>query len=829
MIALTNILSNGFWNSVWGTGSETFINLCFAIDSVIYSLISWLYSVFITIAKARILTSKVMDPLIERLYLVIGIFALFFAAYTFINVIINPDNISKGDSSPVGFIKNIVISILALTFIPTVFNFAYSVQSSILDSNIITKIFLDPSTIAFQKDQDNYSSFGTTMFQASFFVTNSSDTVLLTNYQEITTKYVIPYNDIKWYTELMPQIKNEEITYNYGISGAIGIFVAYVFLVYCIDVGIRAIKLCFLEVMAPLPALLLMVPGQKKMFQAWIKEVLKTFFEIFIKIAIVVFGVFMINLVKEAFDSNQQAIFGNVSNSVLNFSKLFVFVGICIFIKRAPKLISDIFGIDMSENGLSLKKRFDEFKESIAPVTNFASRAAGLVGGTIAARRAYKQGLALGNKGSALKSGLATFHGMRNGWNGGIKNIGKAYDYELAVQGSYAFNKDKGTMQQIGAGISDSLRDNFGFGSRYDYMVKRAEIERDFNNANRLDTIRSLRSASDLKISQINNGHKAYIDDNQELFDLADKRNEILEKELSKNTSTEKLSMDDLMHRRSEASNPFKTEFKGKKYNWQQYQDAIKEARNAGNMDEYEALKAAQMDWNHKYDDYMELVSGRNWSALEAERKRTNDNTEISESQRKQIIDAINAAQDALKNQYNEKDSADQLSSYVTINEQIKQLANLEGTKIGVGTKRDDATGHVVLDTNGQVIDDTSLQQLIRDIANGAHGQNTFDLKKELGKLIDKENQEVNRRLANDTIKDDIYFYDETGKKVSAKGKSLLEISKIIKNATTLYEEENKRLEKLRESLESAKQDAETHKSLKKSREDLASMFSPKK
>ena len=76
---------------------QAFCKICLAIDSVIYNLISWLYSIFIAIAKARIFTAETVQPFIERVYLIIGIVALFFAAYTFMTIIINPDNYNKAN------------------------------------------------------------------------------------------------------------------------------------------------------------------------------------------------------------------------------------------------------------------------------------------------------------------------------------------------------------------------------------------------------------------------------------------------------------------------------------------------------------------------------------------------------------------------------------------------------------------------------------------------------------------------------------------------------------------------------------------------------------
>ena len=523
---------------------KSLLKVCLAIDAIIYNLLTWLYGVFVTIAEARIFTSETVKPFLERIYLIIGIVALFFAAYTLVTLLINPDNLSNKSYSPTTVIRNVILSILAIVFVPTVFNFAYSVQGSIFKQNVIGKIFIGSDGKLADNKGNSFNEFSVMIFETSYYLveenldTTSDKIDPAEDCYNSAHQAAVDYNDITYYGECIDNVYSEpqKIHYSYFVSGIIGIVLVYVFLSYCIDVAIRCIKLALLQIIAPLPSLLLMVPGQDKAFKSWIKETLKTFFDVFVKMFILTFGVAMIRLVMDWFDSDP-SILGNASKEIINFSKIFIFIGVCMFIKRAPKLLKDLFGFDFGENGISLRKRIDEFKDSIAPVTNVANRTAGMIGGAIAAGHAYKQGIQAGNKGNAFKKGLATFNGLRNGWNGGIRNIGAAYNYEMESQRSYALDKNKPMSEQIGNAIFDQFRDNLGFQTRYADEVRRREIRRDALLADAYQDSRAIETITSDKTREIENRHKLTQTANKDVKDKSGALHDAVNNETSKENS----------------------------------------------------------------------------------------------------------------------------------------------------------------------------------------------------------------------------------------------------------------------------------------------------
>jgi len=506
---------------------DSFYKICMAIDMVIYKLIGSMFRIFTILSEARLFSSEVIGQFSRRIYLIVSIVMIFALAYSFLSVIINPEKLTKGDSSPGKMVRNIVISIVLVILVPTAFDYAYGFQNSIVKSNVIGKLVLGSTS---KVDMANMSGeFTTTLFEGSYYLTqdyseiedldeeNDADEAFMAyKYAEIASK---ADNNIYAFSETLSYVKTGQIEYNFFICLIIGIFTLYVLVTFVFDIATRAVKLAFLQLFAPVPALLYMVPGKSKILTTWFKEVLSSFFEVFVRIAILFFCVYVISILDR--DINRILGFTSVDGfMVRNLCRLLIILGILIFVKQAPQLICDILGIKNTGGLLSLKKRLDDVKDGFktisAPVTKPIDKIGGAALGVKFARDAYNTGIRSGVKGSKVKSGLATFHGLRNGFNNGIRNAGTAYDYEMENQRSYALNSGKSEFEQIKASIYDSLRDNVGRGTRYDDEIKAAEIERDILNRPLDSTIKNIETATGDLITRTDNGHKATMTSNDE-------------------------------------------------------------------------------------------------------------------------------------------------------------------------------------------------------------------------------------------------------------------------------------------------------------------------
>lgn len=195
------------------------------------------------------------------------------------------------------------------------------------------------------------------------------------------------------------------ISYTAIVSAIAGGFLALLFLNFSFDVAIRNVKLCFLQIIAPIPIILNIEPGDakadKKPLNWWIKECLRTYTDLFVRIATIYFGVFLIN---ELFGGGVTT--GNSNNSP--WFQVFMILGILLFVKQVPDMIGKAFGIDVKgQFNLNPLKRIGDSRLASMAVGG----AAGLVGG-------LGTGIAAFNSARANKAGFG--EALRRGVTGGI-------------------------------------------------------------------------------------------------------------------------------------------------------------------------------------------------------------------------------------------------------------------------------------------------------------------------------------------------------------------------------------------------------------------------
>lgn len=135
------------------------------------------------------------------------------------------------------------------------------------------------------------------------------------------------------------------------------IIVGIVFLVilvgFTVDIAIRSIKLSILRLLAPIPIISYIEPKSSKdggMFSSWVSALTSTYLDLFLRLAIVYFVIFLVQ------DMIANGIIINEANGVIGFiSCIFIWLGLFFFAKMAPKFIKDVLGLKgtMSNVGLS--------------------------------------------------------------------------------------------------------------------------------------------------------------------------------------------------------------------------------------------------------------------------------------------------------------------------------------------------------------------------------------------------------------------------------------------------------------------------------------------
>ena len=156
-------------------------------------------------------------------------------------------------------------------------------------------------------------------------------------------------------------VDDGEITYTFILSTIAGGFCLYAFISFSIDMGVRAAKMAYLQIVAPIPLIMQVIPSNKDMFDKYLKSVKNTFMEVFIRISVVYVVVYIICHLPQLFSSTT-ALWGNKSldgpSKVLALALLIL--GLIAFCRKAPDIISETLNIPKGDMKLGLREKLAE-------------------------------------------------------------------------------------------------------------------------------------------------------------------------------------------------------------------------------------------------------------------------------------------------------------------------------------------------------------------------------------------------------------------------------------------------------------------------------------
>lgn len=266
------------------------------------------------------------------------------------------------------------------------------------------------------------------------------------------------------------------INYTPIISTIVGAYLVFLLLAYAIDIAARAIKLMFLQMIAPIAIVSYIDPKESisnGKLNNWIKESLSTYVSLFLRLAIIFLAIRLVAMLTSMLfypvDLAMDALTGsnNASNKINFYNDLepqgtmnmfiyvFLVLGIFSFAKEFPKMIEKIFGISGSGN-LHLNP-LKALGENAGVRGLFGATVGGAASSIASGATALAQGKnPLGAIKSAFAGGVA---GTVRGTKGGVKgqNLGGAWKAGLHSGGISARNKQmKGEL-----GI-DYFKDPFG-------------------------------------------------------------------------------------------------------------------------------------------------------------------------------------------------------------------------------------------------------------------------------------------------------------------------------------------------------------------------------
>ena len=392
----------------------TFLTILLTLDGLVYNVIDWLYDIFVAIATIDVFSTEqeTINKIVTNVYVILGVVMLFALAYSLLRAVINPENFSKGDTSFSKLMQNIVVSIIIIAILPMCFNFAYKFQSSILKNDTIPKILFgdsitNPFTLQNTED-DPEPSPGRTLAYSIFNsflhvdydkcagdnnvnvdalteeqIKGCSEKIALgavgiTKYIPLvnlgvgalnnligasdTSSFFYYDNMVRFgkygfgvYSDFTNSVVTGDLYYMWFFSTVVGVYVAYVLLNFVFDIALRFIKMLFFEIIAPIPVICRIIPGgkMKDVFSTWLKKVISVYLEVFIRVFVIVIGLYLILLVND-----MNLVFGTTLSGLgilqRAFARVIIILGIVTFIRQAPKLICDLFHIDSGDMKLGL-------------------------------------------------------------------------------------------------------------------------------------------------------------------------------------------------------------------------------------------------------------------------------------------------------------------------------------------------------------------------------------------------------------------------------------------------------------------------------------------
>lgn len=448
----------------------------------IYRLIAWLYELFITISRVNILSSEEIAPIYQRITMVLTIVMVFYITFEFVKYVVQPDTINDKEKGVGNIALKMVVVILLIAFVPKIFTMAYDLQGRIIDTQFLSKVILGNNSVNTSMG-DYGKKFSADVFSVFYKVNTDvcngcdSEEVVNFNLNRLATVGDLKYIEMglnESVKDTSPATNKKEEIATIDFSGLfailVGGFMAYMLVLYCLDVGIRYFQLVFLQIMSPIAIMGYLSPKKDNMFSKWFKQCLTTYLDLFIRIIIIYFILLICTVLGDAYSTGK--LFeglGNISDNIKAFTYIFLLMGLLAFASKAPKMLKELFP-SMGAAGFSYGPRTPKEVLNEAPYLGRALGGAyGMASGMLKNTRksagkaidSFKEGKTkdglkwlargtVGNIGAGLSGlGLGVQSADPSGWKRASKN---AYDRRQAKykiqdagynMGSGRFWKDK--------------------------------------------------------------------------------------------------------------------------------------------------------------------------------------------------------------------------------------------------------------------------------------------------------------------------------------------------------------------------------------------------
>lgn len=414
------------FNVIWGY-------LC----SLIYGFIVVLFNLFTSMTQLDILEQSTINGIYQRITMIMTIVMVFYITFEFVKYVVSPDTIIDKEKGAGNIVKRIIISIVLIAFIPNIFSIAMELQDKILKTNVISKVIFGQEDFDYKTAGSNFA--GDTF--AAFYRVDCDEDCTESDREEAQKRVDDVIGTFKKDMGLYAITKgiafdniDGDIQFDGLLAVLFGGFTLYILFLYCMDLGIRYIKLIFLQIIAPIAAISYILPQKDGMLQKWSKQTLTTYVDVFIRIAILYFMLLIVSILSTNLDFFEMTASGQQINI---FMHILIIMGLLIFVNKAPKLIEELLPFKSGEAsigfGFSGKSRFEPLGKSISTIKKPFAAATGIATG-------------IGRTAASMKAGKLISNGLKN--EKGIKG-------KLKRGGTYAVSMAKAGAKGAAAGAKN--------------------------------------------------------------------------------------------------------------------------------------------------------------------------------------------------------------------------------------------------------------------------------------------------------------------------------------------------------------------------------------
>lgn len=390
------------------------------------------FELFFNIATFNLVDREMIFDIFSRVQLIVGIFMMFQLVMIIIKGIINPDTVSDSKTGGAGsMVMRIIVSLALLALIVPIniasprneyerqinnngilFGTLYSLQYRILANDTIGRLVLgNESTNYTSKNPDSqklskFSDRFTTTIVKTFYTLNTDDSgkyVCNDGYDKVYNSNTDkPFDIIAEGAASCPISLHYHISMSYLIGTIAFAVLAVLMFMICFEVAKRVFQLAALQLLAPIPIISYMDPKGSKdgAFASWLKLLLTTYLELFIRLGVIYFALAIINKFSEKYFSVGAAVStvkSTFDGAFLNAPQLirWTFIIMCIalfiFAKDAPKFFKQMFGI--KDNG---KGFFSSFGTAMGLGVSAVGAVGSAVAGASSSRKADETRQSLG-------------------------------------------------------------------------------------------------------------------------------------------------------------------------------------------------------------------------------------------------------------------------------------------------------------------------------------------------------------------------------------------------------------------------------------------------